>query len=329
MPKRREWTENDIKNIIKLYTEDEFSISYIATQILHCRANSISKILKDNNIEIRSKKSPRILNKKDEEEIIKLYTTTDLFQNEIARKYNCCTETIHKVLVKNNIKIINKPKLNKEQNDEFFDNIDTEEKAYFLGFVFADGNVYNHQLTIEIQAKDRELLERFKKELNLNSKISYRNRGNTEVCSIRMISEHLCNSLAKYGIVPDKTHKTKHLPELSLAVRPHFIRGLIDGDGWISIDKNNYYHIGFVSNYQSTCEDFKTFCNSFLPIEASFTNKINVKDKKNNGYVCQTTKQKTAKCLANILYKDCKICLSRKYRLVEPLFDSKNDEDIV
>ena len=48
MPKKRIWTPEEIAQIISWYTEDGFSISYIAKTLLHCRENSISQILKDN-----------------------------------------------------------------------------------------------------------------------------------------------------------------------------------------------------------------------------------------------------------------------------------------
>ena len=178
--------------------------------------------------------------------------------------------------------------------------------------------------SIEIHEKDKELLEQFKKDLNLNSKISIRRRKNTTVCCIRVNSKHLCETLAEYGIVPNKTKITKHLPKIDNQLLPHFLRGLIDGDGWISIDRSGRYHIGFVSNYSSTCEDFLRYCNSVLNTELS----IKVTNK--NPTPCiQIQSQPVVKQLATALYKDNNICLSRKYRLVEPLFDLKNDEDIV
>lgn len=326
MPKKRLWTEDEIQKIIKWYCDDCFSISYIAKNLLKCRETTISNILKDNNIKIRNKKVGRVINLVHEKEIIKLYTEQNYNQRQIAEKYNCSSYVIHNILKRNNIEIITKPRINNNQDEHYFDNIDNEHKAYWLGFLFADGNIYNNQLSIEIHEKDKELLEQFKKDLKLNSKISIRKRKNTTVCCIRVISKHICESLSKYGIVPNKTFNTKHLPEIPEKFLRHFIRGLIDGDGWITIDKNGKYHIGFTTNYQSVCEDFKKYCN--ILTDNLCKSRITFKDK--DKYPCfQIQSKKATKLLANVLYKDNNICLSRKYRLIEPLLDFKNDEDIV
>lgn len=327
MPKKRIWTEDDIHDIVKLYSEDGLSIHYISKNIYHCRDIYIKNILVENNIQIRSTKGGRTLNPKEEQQVINLYLNDKLCQKEIANKFNCCTETIHKILIRNNIEIKTQPRKNKKINEAYFKKIDTEEKAYFLGFIFADGNIYKNQLSLEIQVKDRELLEIFKKELNLNSKISYRKKENTETCCIRVVSDIICNDLRQYGIIPNKTYLTKHLPNIPKEFLPHFLRGLLDGDGWISIDKSGYYHIGLVSYSRSICEDFQKYCNSLINKKSK--SKITLKEKNGHSYTCQFQGLENTKQLATVLYKDNKICLSRKYRLVEPLFDFKDDEDIV
>lgn len=327
MPKKRTWADEDIKNIIKLYTEDGLSINYISKNIYHCRNEYIKNLLVENNIEIRKRKSGRVLNLKEEQQVIDLYLNYKLSQKEIANKFNCCAETIHKILKGNNIKIRVQPRKNKNVNEHYFEKINTEQKAYFLGFLFADGNIFKNQLSLEIQAKDRELLEVFKEELQLESKISYRKRANTEVCCIRVVSDKICKDLSQYGIVPNKTYMTKHLPVIPEEFLPHFLRGLIDGDGWISIDKSGYYHIGLVSYSKNICEEFQKYCNSLLSKKSK--SKITLKDKNGHSYSCQFQGLEITKQLANALYKDNKICLSRKYRLVEPLLDLKDDEDIV
>ena len=325
MPKKRIWTPEEIAQIISWYTEDGFSISYISKTLLHCRESSISQILKENNIEIRKKNNGRVININLEKEIISLYIEKRYTQKQLAEKYHCSTFVIHNILVRNNIPIMTQPKINREQKDNYFDVIDSEHKAYWLGFIFADGNVYKNQLSLEIQEKDIDLLKQFKQDLNLNSKISIRHRENTNMCCIRMTSPHLCETLVKYGIVPNKTEITKHLPKIDLQWLPHFLRGLIDGDGWITQDKQGYFHIGFVSNYQSTCEDFKKYCNM---VTNNLCNaKITYKDKKTPCF--QVQNKEAVKRLATVLYKDNTICLSRKYQKAVLIFDFKNDEDIV
>jgi transposase-like protein len=319
MSKKKIWSNEDIKTIIKFYTEDGLSISYISKNIYHCRYEYIKEILCKNNIKIRNRKSGRVLSPKEEQQVIDLYLNNQLSQKEIADKFNCCIKTIRNTLIRNNIEIKIQPRKNKNINENYFEKIDTEQKAYFLGFIFADDNICKNQLSIEIHFKDRELLKLFKNELHLKSKISYRKRENTEVCCIRVVSKKICEDLKQYGIVPNKTYITKHLPKISEEFIPHFLRGLLDGDGWISIDNSGYYHMGFVSYSKSVCEDFQEYCNSLINQKSK--SKITLKDKNGHSYNCQFQGLKIVKQLATVLYKDNKICLERKFRLVEPLFD--------
>lgn len=324
---KRVFTEEQINQIINWYKNDKFSITYIARNLVKCRATAISNVLKENNVQLRKPSNKgKVLNIEQEKQVIDLYVNKKYSQAQIAEKFSCSTYVIHNILKRNNIEIIIQPKKNREQDDRYFDVIDTEHKAYWLGFIFADGTVYKNQLSIEIHERDKELLERFKEDLKLNSKISIRHRDNTTLCCIRMTSPHLCASLARYGIVPNKTKNTSHLPEVPNELLPHFLRGLIDGDGWITVDKAGRYHIGFVTNYVSTCEDFKKYCN--IVTGNICKAKITYKDKNKNPCFQIQSKEAT-KRLATVLYQYNTICISRKYRLVEPLFDFKNDEDIV
>lgn len=321
------FTQSETKQIIDWYTKDYLSIRYIAKHLLHKKESAISKVLKDNNVKLRSNNGGRIINPRVEEEIVKLYTNSYYTQTQLGEKFNCSSYVIHNILKRNNIAIVTKPRKNIKQLDNYFDEINSEHKAYWLGFIFADGSVSNsNQLSIEIHEKDKYLLEKFKDDLQLNSKISIRNRKNTTTCCVRVSSPHMVQTLKQYGIVPNKTNVTKHLPKIREDLIPHFLRGLIDGDGWITQDKNGRFHIGYVTNHISVCEDFKTYCN--IIIDGKCDAKITYKN--HDKHPCfQIQNQKIIKQLASALYKDNTICLSRKYQKAVLIFDYKNDEDIV
>lgn len=55
---------------------------------------------------------------------------------------------------------------NREYNKSFFKNIDSANKAYWLGFIYADGNIANNSLNIEIDYSDRYLLKRFANDID-------------------------------------------------------------------------------------------------------------------------------------------------------------------
>ncbi len=132
--------------------------------------------------------------------------------------------------------------------EDYFDNIDSEAKAYFLGFIITDGNVFkpkdgNGQASISItqSSSDEYILEMFKKELNANTSIAHDGRG----CSqFAVRSDLIASSLEKYGVVENKTLNTQ-LPKISDTYMPHLIRGILDGDGNISahlLESNRFLH---------------------------------------------------------------------------------------
>lgn len=118
-------------------------------------------------------------------------------------------------------------------NEHYFDVIDSQDKAYWLGFFAADG--YNHMskgcVEFRLHNQDREILEKFKTSVNSNHPIRlYKNT----YCNLSLYSRHLCNTLASYGLAQAKTY-TLTIPALSSNLMRHFIRGYFDGDGCFSV----------------------------------------------------------------------------------------------
>lgn len=142
-------------------------------------------------------------------------------------------------------------------NENFFDVIDTEDKAYWLGFIFADGYVkHGHNdygevdsmsLGIELNAKDEDMLIKFNQSIKGNLEIKHRSRvwkseNASDMCLVIACSTHMCKSLAKTGCIRNKTYDGRlnihSLPTRELRI--HFMRGYIDGDGYISKQEHAY-----------------------------------------------------------------------------------------
>lgn len=112
----------------------------------------------------------------DESKLIKMYENGDS-TIKIAKVFNCAVGTINKRLKKLGIKM----KSNKEYRTKysfdhnFFEIINTEEKAYWLGFMYADGNVRKrkNQSVIQIKVNDHEIIEKFIKSINGNMSVSH------------------------------------------------------------------------------------------------------------------------------------------------------------
>lgn len=127
-------------------------------------------------------------------------------------------------------------------NQNIFNEIDTQEKAYWFGFLCADGSIHkscNNQYIMQckLSIKDINHLEKMKlffetdKPLYINksnNKSSY--NENTQSVNFTLSSKQIYEDLNKHGCVPNKTLILK-FPELSEELIRHFIRGYFDGDG--------------------------------------------------------------------------------------------------
>lgn len=128
-------------------------------------------------------------------------------------------------------------------NEDFFDNIDTEEKAYIIGFLLADGYVIEQRKRsdswgITLQAQDRYMIEKIRELVGSDNKIIY-SRGEYVFL---VYSQHMVDMLARYNIIPRKC-KTASFPSetISYDLWKYIIRGLFDGDGCISGQKCSFY----------------------------------------------------------------------------------------
>ena len=147
-------------------------------------------------------------------------------------------------------------------NENFFENIDTEQKAYWLGFMFADGYISNNdnrygqdQFGISLAEQDIELLYKFKTAINATNPIHtyYRKEGTPgqPMCRIFLTSQKTVNDLISHGCVKQKSHILQPPIGVPEELIPHFIRGFFDGDGSISKYKQsedkNIYLINFTT----------------------------------------------------------------------------------
>ncbi len=125
-------------------------------------------------------------------------------------------------------------------NEHFFDVIDNSTKAYWLGFLMADGCNTGDELQVELSVKDKNHLSKLKKQLQATQSISHRKRGKHEMVSLRLASRQFCQTLTKLGCKQRKSF-TLRFPKISDLLARDFIRGYFDGDGCIHLrrDKRN------------------------------------------------------------------------------------------
>lgn len=125
-------------------------------------------------------------------------------------------------------------------NRDFFHDINSKKKAYWLGFLWADGCVYTRNgaqlIRIEIHNRDEHLLYDMKEDLEATYPI---NPTRNSKIDLKIFSHKMCDDLIDHGVVPDKSHKNIR-PDINKKYENHFVRGLFDGDGSVVKSNTNY-----------------------------------------------------------------------------------------
>lgn len=126
-------------------------------------------------------------------------------------------------------------------DENYFENIDTEEKAYWLGFIAADGSIGETcGLEISLSYKDIDHLYKFANNIGAEIDIiSTRMVKEYKVCRIFINNKKIINDLSKYGIIRNKGYKLDFPNFLNDEMLKHYLRGYFDGDGSISTNGKN------------------------------------------------------------------------------------------
>lgn len=209
-------------------------------------------------------------------------------------------------------------------NESYFEIIDTEEKAYWLGFLLADGSIDDtkNKISIGISSIDRNHLTRFIGCIEGTHKIcDYMANNNVTnkkyaTSDLSITSIKMKNDLAKYNIIPNKSKEEKPCMLNENLIR-HYIRGFFDGDGWItSYDrraqdrcKNQKWEIGFGSSY---------FMVDYISRHLADVLNINYKEPKLNCiYRIRYSSNKDIAKIIDYLYNNASIYLDRKHEKAE------------
>lgn len=164
-----------------------------------------------------------------------LHEFQGLTVKEIADEHKIDERTVSRILKKFGHKVCAyHPSPIYTCNESYFENIEDHEKAYWLGFIYADGCVVfdkvknSYILSISLDNRDKEHLELFKTCINSNHPIGMDGRGCVQ---LRIHSRKMFEDLVKRGVIPKKT-KVVQLPKnIKEEYYCSFILGYFDGDG--------------------------------------------------------------------------------------------------
>lgn len=241
---------------------------------------------------------------------------------QISKKYGYKYDKTYSVIKKHNLEIRGNDYNSKiyHVDSHVFDIIDSEEKAYWLGFLYADGCVLNtgsnYKMSLALFDKDINHLMKFKSFLNTNNPIKiYNGNHNNKYCRISVIDYNICMSLIDKGVYERKTEIIKYPSFLNSELDRHFIRGYVDGDGCITYHKHNINKDRYVFSLKIlSTKEMLYEIHKRLP-----SNKSNMpilqKRRKNevNNYSLEYGGNKQTLNILNYLYGESNIYLDRKY----------------
>lgn len=136
-------------------------------------------------------------------------------------------------------------------DENYFDQINTEEKAYFLGFLYADGynNTSRNCVRLVLQDTDRDIVQRLNNLLQPSKPLYFEvtnkkflNRKNKY--GLVIANKHISKVLSDLGCTRAKTFTITFPEWLDNSLYNHFIRGYFDGDGYIGYNKSTK-HLSF------------------------------------------------------------------------------------
>mgnify|MGYP003303136346 CR=1 FL=1 len=262
------------------------------------------------------------MEKQQEDKIIEMYSKRRPIK-WITKETGIKEKVIVKWLKDNNIWTGHKYLLS-YFDEFFFDKIDTEEKAYWLGFHYADGYLAkNYTIGIELKSTDYNHLEKFRKSIKAEREVKIYHKNSTfgpqDNCRISFGSKHMYNILLGYYGSINKTLEGT-LPKIDKQLEHHLIRGFFDGDGCITYTYKDENHvicpqISFIGT-KETMEYIIELSNFNWTWSQRVTTGV-------NNYQISCGRVNDSLDFLSYMYKDATIWLDRKYDKYQTVLENR------
>lgn len=229
---------------------------------------------------------------------------------EISKKFNCTSNAILYQLKKRKITRRTNSQINRKYtlNENFFNKINNQNKAYILGLLYADGYnfIKENKVVLQLHKQDKQILEEISKKIKSNKPLQEIKVKNNLYYRMSINSKTISMNLLNNGCGQSKTFKIKFPNNISDNLMNHFIRGYFDGDGCIYVDKKGQPEFSITGNY-----DFINDIHKYL------NNALNLNDvilkKKNNSFTIRYRGKNICNKIKNYIYKNSKIYFLRKF----------------
>jgi len=231
---------------------------------------------------------------------------------EAAALVGCCLVSCWAELKKRGIETRGRGAIrNFEIDDKFFDVIDTEAKAYWLGFISADGNVHDNTLRIALKIEDKTHLKKFVDLITPGHHIvdyCHKDNEDQKYCRVTIASKGLATGLLKLGVTERKSFTIKPCEFVPDEFKAAYWRGLVDGDGCITYNKHPRHKMWCVKLCGSKwiCDGFRNWVAEFVESGASVLPAKRV-------FRISYDSTRLTKKIVSRLYTNATVYLDRKY----------------
>ena len=323
---------DNIPDIIERYNNGE-SCRDLGKEYGVCTV-TLWNVLQREGVETRSNKK---LTKTQKQQLVELYQDGKNTY-EIGEQLDVHSCTVQRWLDKLSIekRTLSEALRTYSIDETYFDEIDTEDKAYFLGWMYSDGcnstydnkgkNRYN--IVVQLQKRDREILDAFLSYMKSTAPLAYvapREENEQGYYRMSIYNKRMSQMLEKHGVTANKTFNVTYPTWLSEELQHHFVRGVFDGDGSIS---TQYYDNDKLKKSSVSILGTNDLCNS---IQQMLLSEINIASR-------ITDTNRTDKRIRTLwitvhsevigfsdwLYKDATIWLSRKREKFDVLKQTMN-----
>ena len=271
------------------------------------------------------KEKQRRLSHEEKAELFEMFKTGKYSGNQLTNYFPISQVAINGLLRRNGYAAKSASELKRKYPivEDFFDDINTEEKVYILGLLYADG--YNdtdrNSVSLGLKETDREVLDKITALMQPTKPLQYINTQNNGFKNSQnqyrlvMESKKISQRLVELGCGKAKTHNLVFPTEEQVPSHliRHFVRGYFDGDGSVSGDKQKQF--SFVGTM-----DFLIPLQQMLMSELGFSKtKLDQRHKERDDEIrslkyCGINQCKTFR---DWLYKDATICMERKKNIFD------------
>jgi intein/homing endonuclease len=273
------------------------------------------------------------ITKKQQALVTNLYINKCTNLAEIARRTKLSRPTVRKILRQEGLRDVKKSDIDNSAylNKNMFDAINDEASAYFLGLLYADGNVYLRKtndiptISLTLQERDKHILDTFRKLIAPKHSLYLKSAKidtQQDQYKLAFSSQVIGDQLQQLGCIPRKSLKLTFPTNISPNLIRHFVRGYFDGDGCISFYRHKNGYRAYLASFAST----KTFCKELGLLFDNIGLTYGIYTRKSNGITSELVVGGNQQVLTLLvwMYNDAKYFIKRKrdkYTELQQLYD--------